>query len=143
MSDIGWSACLVSSKQIADKLTAYGITYRKSLTAKVIGLDDSIYLRHFWRGAFDGDGYFKNRDGKDGDKMILTGSNDLLNQFEEFIRNNIPDARVTIKSVGKYSKLYVYSYTARALAKLLYYDCSVALERKLAKARNMYYINLE
>jgi hypothetical protein len=36
--------------------------------------------------------------------------------------------------------LGVYSDTARALAKLLYYDCSMALQRKLAKARKMYCI---
>ena len=131
----------VSSKQIADKLIDYGIKYRKSLTAKVLGLDDNTYFKHFWRGVFDGDGYLKNRDGIDADRMILTGSNDLLGQFEQFIKKNIPDAKVTIKKIGKYSKLYVYSYTARALARLLYYDCSVALERKLAKARNMYCIN--
>jgi hypothetical protein len=72
--------------------------------------------------------------------MILTGSNDLLEQFDEFVKKNIPDARVTIKKIGKYSSLYVYSDNARALAKLLYYDCSIALQRKLAKARKMYCI---
>jgi hypothetical protein len=130
----------ISSKQIAEKLIFHGITYRKSLTAKIIGLDNSKYLRHFWRGVFDGDGYFKNRDGIDGDRMVLTGSNNLLAQFEGFIKN-IPNAKVTIKKIRRYSKLYVYSDTARALAGLLYYDCSIALERRLAKARRMYYIN--
>lgn len=47
---------------------------RKSLIARAIVLEDN---RHFWRGVFDGDGYFKNKDGKDANKMILTGSNDL------------------------------------------------------------------
>ena len=47
--------------------------------------------------------------------MILTGSNDILEQFDEFAKKNIPDARVTIKKIGKYSSLYVYSDTARAL----------------------------
>jgi len=44
--------------------------------------------------------------------MTLTGSNGLLGQFEEFIKKNIPEAKITIRTVGKYSKLYVYSYTA-------------------------------
>ena len=78
----------------------------------------------------DGDGYLKNRDGKNGDRMVLTGSNDLLKQFEDFIRKNVPNSEVTIKKVRSYSRLYVYSDTARALAKLLYYDCGIALKRK-------------
>ena len=72
-----------TSKHIAEILVAHGIVPRKSLIAKVIGLENNP---HFWRGVFDGDGYFKNKDGKDGDRMVLTGSNDLCAQFEEFIR---------------------------------------------------------
>jgi hypothetical protein len=129
----------VSSKRIAEKLIGYGVVPRKSLIAKVIGLENSEYLKHFWRGVFDGDGYLKNKDGKDGDRMVLTGSNDLLKQFEDFIGKNIPKSEVTIKKIGNYSKLYVYSDTARALSKLMYCNCRIALKRKLAKARKMYY----
>lgn len=74
-----------SSKRIAEKLIGYGVVPRKSFIAKVIGLENSEHLKHFWRGVFDGDGYLKNKDGKDGDRMVLTGSNDLLIQFEDFI----------------------------------------------------------
>jgi hypothetical protein len=52
-----------SSKKLADKLIGFGVTARKSLTAKAIGLEDN---KHFWRGVLDVDGYIKNRDGKDG-----------------------------------------------------------------------------
>jgi hypothetical protein len=131
----------VSSMRIAEKLIGYGIVPRKSLIAKVIGLENNEHFKHFWRGVMDGDGYLKNRDGKDGDRIVLTGSNDLLKQFEDFIRKNIPNSEVTLKKVGSYSKLYVYSDTARALSKLLYYDCRIALKRKLAKARKMYYMD--
>jgi hypothetical protein len=124
-----------TSKHIAEILIAYGIVPRKSLVARVIGLEDD---RHFWRGVFDGDGYFKNKDGKDGDRMVLTGSNDLCAQFGEFIKKNIPGSRVTIKKIREYSKLYIYSDTARAVAKLLYSDCEIALKRKMVKARRMF-----
>jgi len=93
---------------------------------------------HFWRGVFDGDGYFKNKDGKDADKMILTGSNDLCVQFEEYIKKTVPNAKVRIKKIREYSKLYIYSDTARAVAKLLYSDCKIALSRRLVKARRMF-----
>src|SRR6266487_6683426 len=37
-----------TSKRLARKLIAFGVTHRKSLTAKVIGLEDD---KHFWRGV--------------------------------------------------------------------------------------------
>jgi|GEM_PF-1561355 len=124
-----------TSKHIAEILIAHGIVPRKSLIAKAIGLENN---RHFWRGVFDGDGYLKNKDGKEGDRMVLTGSNDLCAQFEEFIKKNIPGARVTIKKVREFCKLYIYSDTVREVAKLLYSECKVALHRKFVKARRMY-----
>jgi hypothetical protein len=124
-----------SSKHIAEILISHGIVPRKSLIAKAIGLENN---RHFWRGVFDGDGYFKNKDGKDADKMILTGSNGLCAQFEEYIKKNVPDAKVRIKKIREYSKLYISSDTARAVAKLLYSDCKIALSRRLVKARRMF-----
>jgi hypothetical protein len=123
-----------TSKHIAETLVAHGVVPRKSLIARAIGLENN---RHFWRGVFDGDGYFKNKDGKDADKMILTGSNGLCAQFEEYIKMNVPDAKVRIKKIREYSKLYISSDTARAVAKLLYSDCKIALQRKYVKARRM------
>jgi hypothetical protein len=124
-----------TSKHIAEVLIAHGIVPRKSLIARAIGVEDN---RHFWRGVFDGDGYFKNKDGKDADKMILTGSNDLCAQFEEYIKKNVPNSKVRIKKIREYSKLYISSDTARTVAKLLYSDCNTALERRLVKARIMF-----
>jgi hypothetical protein len=125
-----------SSKTIASVLASYGIIPKKSLIAKVTGLENN---RHFWRGVVDGDGYINNRNGKDGDKIILTGSYDLLNQFKVFMETNISGSEATLKQYGKYYRLYIYSYTARAVAELLYNECSIALDRKLIKAQKMVY----
>jgi hypothetical protein len=125
-----------TSKRLAGKLIAFGVTHRKSLTAKVIGLEDD---KHFWRGVLDGDGHIKNKDGKDGDKVIVTGSYDLMRQFKNFIEHNIAGSAVRLKQDNKYYRLYIYSYTARMLLKLLYADCHIALDRKLAQARRMFY----
>jgi hypothetical protein len=128
-------------RKIAEKLASFGVTAQKTHNAKVIGLENS---RHFWRGVVDGDGHLKNRDGIDTDIIIFTGvSYDLVVQFEGFIKCNIKGAEVTIKAIeenGRYSKLYrlyVYSHTARMLAKLLYGDCHIALDRKLSQAQKM------
>ncbi len=90
----------------------------------------------------DGDGHLKNRDGIDTDIIVLTGASyDLVVQFEGFIKCNIEGAEVEEDS--KYSKVYrvyVYSQTARMLAKLLYGDCHVALDRKLSQAQKMFRI---
>jgi len=125
-----------SSRHISERLREYGIFPMKDPDAKVIGLENN---RHFWRGVFDGDGYFNNKDGKDGDRMVLTGSNDLCAQFEEFIKKNISNARVTIRKIREYFKLYLYSDTARGVAKLLYSDCRISLDRKLVDAQRMSY----
>jgi len=117
-----------SSKKIANKLIEYGVTTRKSLTAKVIGLEDN---KHFWRGVLDGDGYIKNRDGKDGDRVVVVGSQDLMRQFITFIENNIPKAATRLIPDHNIFRLIVYSVTARMLVILLYENCVVALDRKL------------
>jgi hypothetical protein len=48
-----------------------------------------------------------------------------------FIDTSIPEAIVKIKQEGRYWRLYIYSYTARAVAKLLYHSCSIALGPRL------------
>jgi hypothetical protein len=123
-----------SSKKIAETLAKSGVVPNKSLVAKVIGLDNN---RHFWRGVMDGDGSFTNRNGHEGDRIVLTGSRNLTSQCREFIEKNIPGAAVRIKPEGSYCRLYVYSYTARALAKVLYGNCLIALDRKLIQAIHM------
>ena len=69
--------------------------------------------------------------------MILVGSHDLLHQFKDFIQRRIPESIATIKQDG--NCIFTYSNTARLLAKLLYDDCSIALDRKLSKAQKMIY----
>jgi hypothetical protein len=124
-----------SSKRTANALMTYGVTAKKSLTATVIGLEN---IRHFWRGVIDGDGYFKNRDGRDGDKIIVVGSYSLMVQLRDFITRNIPSSKITIKQDERIYRLYVYGYTARMLAELLYSNSLVALDRKLTKAQRMF-----
>jgi hypothetical protein len=44
------------------------------------------------------------------------------------------DLEKQITQDGNLHRLFVYGYTARMLAKVLYSNCSIALERKLSKA---------
>jgi hypothetical protein len=70
----------------------------------------------------------RNRNGDDGDKIVLVGSYDLLYKFKEFIERDIPGAVVRIKQYDNYYCLFIYSKTARTTAKILYEDCTIALD---------------
>jgi hypothetical protein len=107
-----------SSKKIAGILMRHGVTPRKSLTARVIGLG---YNRDFWRGVMDGDGSIRNKDGIDGDRITIAGSHLLMYQLKQFITHNVPASVIKIKKEGNFSRLFVYSYTARKLAEVLYH----------------------
>ena len=76
-------------------------------------------------------------DGIDGDRIVVVGSYSLMKQFECFIKRKVPGAVVKIRQDENLHRLFVYGNTARILAKLLYANCSIALERKLAKALKM------
>jgi hypothetical protein len=49
-----------------------------------------------------------------------------------------PDAEVFILKVRNYSNLYLDNYSAKAVAKLLYSDCKIALERQHIQAEKMF-----
>jgi hypothetical protein len=70
----------------------------------------------------------RDRNGNDGDKIVLVGSYDLLYKFTEFIERDIPGAVVRIKQCGNYYCLFIYSKTARTIAKILYEDCTIVLD---------------
>lgn len=70
-----YSFTFMSSK-VGVALAKFGITPRKSHTAKVEHLEDD---RHFWRGVVDGDGSLYWSDGKP--NITLIGSFDLVSQF--------------------------------------------------------------
>ena len=107
----------------------------KSLIAKVIGLESN---RHFWRGVVDGDGYLEIRNGQNTDRIVVLGSHELVFQFKSFNETNIPDAYTLIKRDENIHRLIVHSNTARNLARVLYHNCSIALQRKLMRAQQMF-----
>lgn len=120
----------VGSNRLAEALSKYGVTPRKTYTAKVIGLEDN---RDFWRGAVDGDGsiWF----GKKGYTYIeLAGSEDLVRQFGEFVLKRIPVCKAVPMSHGATFVWRTGGRTAEEVVRILYEGCSVALDRKREKA---------
>jgi hypothetical protein len=141
----GWMCRIaVSSRMLATALARYGVTPRKSLTAKVELLTDNP---HFWRGAVDGDGHIywqkaKNRDGSLRRSPVIgfsSGSVTFATQFAEFCRRTVPGVRANVLTQNRGNNnpirsVRLSSIGAWKLARLLYTPGAVALDRKAAIA---------
>lgn len=125
-SEIGFS-----SRIVADRLASYGVTQRKSLTARAHV--DLCKSRDFWRGVVDGDGslgVYADR-GRPGPRLALGGSESLLHQFADYcepLLQQRPRPRAHTKA-----RMWVLSLAGKAtviLARHLYADAVDALARK-------------
>ncbi|HEY9286240.1 MAG TPA: hypothetical protein VIP46_22505 [Pyrinomonadaceae bacterium] len=122
---------VVYSKGLFDSLARFGVTPRKSLTAKVKGLENS---RHFWRGVVDGDGciYVTKQYGLP--TVSLVGSRHLLEQFLSFVRQFAPSCRVSVRPKGRVYSVQIGGRYGLAVIQTLYSDCVVSLSRKQVTA---------
>lgn len=129
------------SQKIVDDLAKYGITPNKSLTAKVIGLENNT---HFWRGVIDGDGSIGEtiNQGTLGNVpwpvVTLCGSADMIQQFIDFVNILHPNKRRIHKESGRnlYNARYVCK-TAIKIIEALYKDAPISLDRKQSKANEL------
>ncbi len=123
----------ISSSRLAQALSAYGVVPRKSLTAKVVGLEGN---RDFWRGVIDGDGSVGYRTGPYGVYALLelVGSLSLTSQFCSFVE------AITGRKFNRHShdnKIAQVTLTGRyalPVIRAIYADCGPALPRKKATA---------
>lgn len=128
----------VSSRQIVADLSRYGITPRKSLTAKAIGVE---WNRHFWRGVIDGDGCLTTKDGGERPQICLgIGAIGLATQFSDFARAVCPVAKCTVHRTiprrrdghphAPHYSIHLSGKACVALVAALYDGAAVALDRK-------------
>lgn len=115
----------IGSRRLVSVLEIYGITPRKSLTAKVKLIDSHP---DFWRGVMDGDGTIR------ADGCRLFGSYDLMSQFLEFVRNICPWTRVMVKPHLSIFQVALNGKVARIVLSALYGCDGPCLERKRQKA---------
>ena len=126
---------LKDAKIISD-LNAQNIFKNKSAEEKLPNIDWRSN-RHFWRGVVDGDGHVKALNCAPA-VLVLVGSEEIVNGFIEFADINVGfiTKRPAVPVKQKNKILYHVQITgddARNIAKFLYKDSSIRLERKYNK----------
>jgi hypothetical protein len=130
---------IIYSKELVEDLNRLGIRQRKSLTLKS-WKGPKKYMRHYWRGVFDGDGCFsicrkKRKNGATYKPWVasIVGSKDMMTSFRRYVKNNSTN-KYKRGNLFRYKKVYRVMYSgiqpAKTIAKLLYRKASVYLDRK-------------
>jgi Mor family transcriptional regulator len=131
----------IRSGELAKRLEEYNMTPRKSFTATVP--DCLLDNRHFFRGMIDGDGYVvitvksKKRPNYLYPILGLCGSFNTISQFKDYIRKNFPDCKSDLIKHASIYKIVLGGRFAVEMAKLLYSDCTISLDRKQAIANKI------
>lgn len=128
----------IHSRQIVSDLTHYGITTRKSLTARA---QNGIDLQPtFWLGVLDGDGSIDMSRGRP--RVRFFGTPALMRQLTRFLFVRVQGRRrdlrlkVHIRRDGL-GEVGLLGARAVNLLQLLYISSPVWLERKKARAKNL------
>lgn len=119
---VGYSLS-ISSKEIYDDITNLGGTERKSLTAKFPENIPQEYVRHFIRGAFDGDGsvcsiYVCAK---------FLGTYDFLLKLSNYLPHHIEVKGINGKKIFGMSAC---GKRARDILEYMYKDSTIYLDRK-------------
>jgi len=125
----------VSSRRLADDLTAFGLLPRKSKREHVIGLESN---RDFWRGMVDGDGTVRvGATGNNGlvPELRLYGGLSITTQFREWVRTLVPGCETNVKPHNGIWRFQINARQAYRVITELYSGATVALPRKMATAQ--------
>lgn len=137
------AAISIASVALANALSRYGVTERKTFTAKAS--DELASNRHFWRGCFDGDGsiYFahdiqKGRYLRTRACISFVGSRLILEQYASFVRS-ISGTRAFANHLQRAKGVMEMKVSGRSdvriIVESLYGNCTVALPRKSELAK--------
>lgn len=129
---IAFMLCVRSQKMVSD-LSKYGVVPRKSMTAKVSGLESDL---DFWRGVIDGDGTLYAYRTPQGiyPSISLCGSFNLLSQFRDFVIKISPECVSSVRPMASIFQFKTVGRHASAVIKVLYGNPGVSLDRKQEKA---------
>lgn len=120
----------ICSTKLFDELHRFGLTPRKSKTAKAS--EKAAKNRHFWRGVIDGDGSISLKaDGRI--TLSLCGSKFLLEQYLCFIQKYV-STKTKVRPHKNIFEVVLGGIKAIPIIKELYRDCNYYLERKHERA---------
>ena len=112
------------SKNVADELARYGVTDRKSFTARIPVMPFDL-SRHYLRGLIDGDGYVA----PDGRIEIGTASRGMASDLSGLLdRLELPYRNVNSKR--QFFRISLRKGPSALLAQMMYRDGGPCLERK-------------
>lgn len=123
----------INCTNMYNDLLKYGLTPRKSLTIKPYKFEDNELQRHYWRGVFDGDGavYYKIINPNNTSwRFDLCGSKDMVEQYSNWIKQEINEDISVVPKRGIYYACCTGRQKPAKLAKLLYSNCTIFLDRK-------------
>ena len=128
----------IQDPHLIEQLHSQNLAPNKSACEKLPNLD-WLNNRHFWRGMIDGDGHVNFTKSA---TIVFVGSKEIVNGFNSFVEHNMElktKRKVTCKKyINK--TLYRIAFTgddARNIAKFLYQDCNVSLDRKLQQVMKL------
>lgn len=121
----------INSGRLVAALARYGVVPRKSLTARVLLLENNP---HFWRGMVCGDGSVFVRYGHP--VIVLAGSKENVDLFLSFCKTLTP-TQATVHPIASIWETRLQGSHALAVIRALFECCCVALARKWNTARQV------
>ncbi|HKG87729.1 MAG TPA: hypothetical protein VKA95_05335 [Nitrososphaeraceae archaeon] len=127
---------------MANDLAKYGVVPRKWFIVKIKGGIENN--RDLWRGVVDGDGnmgIYHRKTSTGSTRTVpyisLTGNLHVCLQFKAFLENTLSLPMPNLVPTKNSYLFSVSDHRAVRAIKLLYKECTVALDRKLAIAENI------
>lgn len=126
----------VCSKGLCSRLREIGIFPNKSLrTVSVhLGIPDE-FLGDYWRGVVDGDGSIGFYKSDDCPRISLYGDIDVVRSFKEFCGGFVDAEKIKINTNRNIFSVEFTGRKAVIIARHLYSDASIYLERKYELAK--------
>ena len=125
----------VCSRQLANDLATYGVIPAKTGRTKPALIPEQVQRRlerHYWRGWVDTDGWLvRLSEARKRQQLILglTGDPPVVRAFREFCMRYVP-TKAGIHPNNNIKRFVVTDSYALRIARLLYEDATISLERK-------------